>query len=87
MPKIEAEYDVKRDTRNRVTLRASRYEYYHVTQYADGSVLLSPRELREPATLSRRTLEDMDAAVWNLEQGNAGDEFDLDEVRDLIDEP
>jgi hypothetical protein len=84
---VTAEYDVKRDARKRVTLRSSPYEYYHATEYADGSVVLEPRELRVPDSISRRTLHGMDAAVRNLDAGIVGDEFDLGEVQELLDEP
>lgn len=86
-PRVTAEYDVKRDARKRVTLRSTPYEYYHATEYADGSVRLEPRELRIPDSISRRTLDGIYAAVRNLDAGVVGEEFDLSEVQDLIDEP
>ena len=76
---VTAEYDVKRDARKR--------EYYHAAEYADGSVTLEPRELRIPDGISRRTLDGIYAAVRNLDAGVVGEEFDLSEVQDLIDEP
>lgn len=85
--KVIAEYDVKRDDRKRITLRRPRFEYYHATEYADGRVLLEPRELRVPETISRRTLNDIDAGIRNLEYGKAGDEFELGELQDLLSEP
>ena len=85
--RVTAEYDVKRDARKRVTLRSTPYEYYHATEYADGSVMLEPRELRIPDSISRRTLDGIYAAVRNLDSGVVGEEFDLSEVQDLIDEP
>lgn len=86
MSKVIAEYDVKRDDRKRITLRRPKFEYYHATEYADGRVLLEPRELRAPDTISRRPLSDMDAAIRSLDQGHAGEEFELDELQDLLDE-
>jgi hypothetical protein len=87
MAKVVAEYDVKRDDRKRITLRRPQFEYYHATEYADGRVLLEPRELRVPDSISRRTLEAMDQSIRNLEQGKVGDEFELDELQDLLNEP
>lgn len=87
MAKVIAEYDVKRDDRKRITLRGPRYEYYHATEYADGRVLLEPRELRIPDTISRRTWNDIDEGIRNLEQGRVGDEFELGELQDLLNEP
>jgi hypothetical protein len=87
MAKVVAEYDVKRDDRKRITLRRPKFEYYHATEYADGRVLLEPRELRAPDTVSRRTWNDIEAGIRNLDQGQAGDEFELEELQDLLDEP
>lgn len=87
MAKVVAEYDVKRDDRKRITLRRPKFEYYHATEYADGRVLLEPRELRVPETISRRTLAHIDAGIQNLDQGIVGDEFELDELQDLLNEP
>lgn len=87
MENVVAEYDVKRDDRKRITLRRPKFEYYHATEYADGRVLLEPRELRIPDTISRRTLADIDEGIRNLEQGRVGDEFELDELQDLLNEP
>jgi hypothetical protein len=87
MAKVIAEYDVKRDDRKRITLRRPKFEYYHATEYADGRVLLEPRELRVPDTISRRTLSHMDEAIRNLDQGQVGDEFELGELQDLLNEP
>lgn len=87
MAKVVAEYDVKRDDRKRITLRKPKFEYYHAIEYADGRVLLEPRELREPVTLSRRTWDDIETGIHNMEQGRVGDEFELDELQDLLNEP
>jgi hypothetical protein len=87
MDEVVAEYDVKRDDRKRITLRRPRYEYYHAVEYADGRVLLEPRELCAPNTVSRRTWSDIEQGIKNLEQGLVGDEFDLSEVQDLLDKP
>ena len=38
-------------------------------------------------SISQRTLEDIDAAVRNLDAGVVGDEFDLSEIADLLNEP
>lgn len=87
MAKVVAEYDVKRDDRKRITLRRPQFEYYHATEYDDGRVLLEPRELKAPDTLSRRTWNDIEAGIQHLDQGQVGDEFELDELQDLLNEP
>jgi hypothetical protein len=86
MDHVINEYDVKADSKRRVTLRSSRYTYWHAREFADGRILLEPRELRVPESLSARTLAQMDEAMRQMAEGNVGDEFDLSEVDDLIHE-
>lgn len=82
MGEVIDQYGVKCDNRNRITLRDPRCEYYHATEYADGRVLLEPREL-----ISRRTWNNIDDGIRNLERGQVGDEFDFNELQDLLNEP
>jgi hypothetical protein len=86
MATVVREYDVKVDSKRRLTLRRSEYTYWHAKEFDDGRVLLEPREIRAPETISARVLEHMDEAVRQMMQGNVGDEFDLSEVEDLINE-
>jgi hypothetical protein len=79
MPEIVAEYDVKLDDRKRITLREPKSEYYHAIEHADGHVLLQPRELR--SQMSRRTMDDIETGILNLEKGEVGDEFELEELQ------
>ena len=85
--KVVAERDVRVDSKKRVTLTGAEYEHYRMRRYDDGRILLEPRELRVPDSISRRTLSHVDDAMINLSAGVAGEEFDLEEVRDLIEEP
>ncbi len=41
-------YDAKIDMKKRITLRNTRYEYYHVEEYDDGRIMLEPRQLVPP---------------------------------------
>lgn len=72
-------YDTKIDMKKRITLRNSKYEYYHVQEFEDGRILLEPRELVEPFELSRETLSMMDSAVDNLKKGVVSEPVDLTE--------
>jgi hypothetical protein len=85
--KVVAERDVRMDSKKRVTLTGAEYEHYRMRRYDDGRILLEPRVLRVPDAISRRTLSHVDEAMTNLSAGITGEEFDLDEVQDLIDEP
>jgi hypothetical protein len=82
--KVIHEYDLKADAKRRVTLRSADYSYYHAREYADGRILLEPRELRAPDSISRLTLRHMDEAVRNFSTGKVGDEFEPEDVKDLI---
>jgi hypothetical protein len=86
MTDVVREYELKADSKRRVTLRSSEYTYYYAREFEDGRILLEPRELRPPATLSRTTLGHMDEAIRRMNAGDVGDEFDLSEVEDLLNE-
>lgn len=73
------EYDAKLDSKKRLTLRSGTYEYYHVSEMADGRIILEPRVLTAPFTLSANSLAMMDSAVQNLKTGNISDSIDLSE--------
>ena len=71
------EYNVHLDNKKRVTLRGALYQYYNVKEYENGCIMLEPRELTVPDTISARTLKDMDKAVSNYKQGYVSDPIDL----------
>jgi hypothetical protein len=74
---ILKEYDARIDTTKCVTLRGARYANYHVMEYADGRIVLEPRELVAPLEFSKRSLATMDASMENLKSGKASEPIDL----------
>jgi hypothetical protein len=76
------EYDARIDTKKRVTLRGASYANYHVKEYADGRIVLEPRELVAPFELSKMTLETMDESMKNLKKGKASKPIDLSAFTD-----
>ena len=72
-------YDTKIDMKKRITLRNSKYEYYHVQEFEDGRIMLEPRELVVPFEISQATLSMMDSAVANLKNGKVSEPVDLSE--------
>ena len=64
------DYTVHIDSKKRVTLRGAAYQYYNVREYKNGCIILEPRELTVPESVSARTLKDMDSAIANLKKGN-----------------
>lgn len=71
------DYTVHLDSKKRVTLRGAVYQYYNVREYQNGCILLEPRELSVPESISERTLKDMDRAVANFKAGDVSGEIDL----------
>lgn len=71
------DYTVHIDSKKRVTLRGAMYQYYHVKEYDNGCIMLEPRELTVPDTISAKTLQDMDKAINNFNQGTVSDTIDL----------
>lgn len=62
-------YDARIDSKKRITIRNPKYEYYHVVEKENGVVVLEPRELIDPLTISKETLEQMDKSMENLKSG------------------
>ena len=69
MEAILKTYDAKLDSKKRITIRNARYEYYHIIEKDNGVIILEPRELVDPLTISKRTLESMEEDVSNLKKG------------------
>ena len=73
------EYDAKLDSKNRITIREANYEYYHVSVLPDQRIILEPRVLTAPFTVSANTLNMMDQSVENLKNGKVSPAIDLSE--------
>jgi hypothetical protein len=71
------DYTVHIDNKKRVTLRGAEYKYYKVREFANGCIMLEPRELTVPDTISSRTLAEMDRAVENFKMGKVSAPIDL----------
>ena len=71
------DYTVHLDNKKRVTLRGAAYQYYNVKEYNNGCIMLEPRELSVPDSISARTLADMDKAIENFKNKEVSSEIDL----------
>lgn len=71
------DYTVHIDNKKRVTLRGASYQYYNVKEYENGCIMLEPRELITPDTISAKTLKDMDKAISNFKMGEVSPVIDL----------
>ena len=77
MMNVVKAYDAKMDAKKRITLRNALFEYYHVEEYDDGRIILEPRELVAPFSVSERSLQMMDAAAANMKAGKVSKPVDL----------
>ncbi len=75
-------YDAKIDSKKRITLRNALFEYYHVQECDDGRIVLEPRELTVPFSVSSNTLNMMDQSVDNLRVGKVSEAIDLSEFEE-----
>jgi len=71
------EYPVHIDSKKRITLRGALFQYYNVKEYENGCIMLEPRELVVPESISKNTLEEMDRAVANFRRGDVSPAIDL----------
>lgn len=71
------DYTVHIDSKKRITLRGALFQYYNVKEYDNGCIMLEPRELVVPESISARTLEDMDRAISNYKMGEVSTVIDL----------
>ena len=73
------EYDAHLDAKKRLTLREAGFDYYHVSVFSDGRMILEPRVLAAPFRISANTLNMMDQAVQNIQEGKVSPALDLTE--------
>ena len=76
------EYDARIDSKKRITLRNTSFEYYHVQEMSDGVIILEPRELTVPFQVSSNTLSMMDESIENLKKGKVSAPIDLSEFEE-----
>ena len=75
MSKGKNSYDAKVDSKNRITLRNAKYDYYRVTEMADGSFVLYPRVLVDLSDIPEETLAMIESSMKNYKKGVVSDPF------------
>lgn len=75
---IKKDYDAKLDTKRRLTIRNARTEFYHVTEYEDGTIKMEPRVLVSPDMLKQ-----IDAAVKRRKAGHKGTKLDWSKLPEV----
>ena len=76
-------YNAKVDSKKRITLRNTVYEYFHIEEYENGKIVLEPRELAKPFQISKNSLSMMDSSVQNLKAGNVSAPLNLCSYTDI----
>ena len=79
MGTVVAEFDVRKDERNRVTLKGVPFDYYHAKVFDDGHIEFYPRVLAD-ASLSVRTLAMMDSSMANASRGKVSAALDPQDI-------
>lgn len=75
---VVQEYNAHLDTKKRITLRGVKTEYYSVRMFNDGHIVLEPRVLVPPGSISKRTLRMLDKAARNVRKGRVSKPIELD---------
>ena len=74
------DYVAHLDSKKRISLRGATYQYYNVKECGNGCIILEPRELAVPESISARTLADMDHAVNNFKRGDVSPSIDRSDL-------
>jgi len=77
--KIVKQYTTSLDTKKRITIREAAFSLYNVKVYNDGKVVLNPRVLIDPNTVSKRTFKMIESSMKNLKEGKVSSPIKLDE--------
>ena len=77
--KIIKKYETNLDSKKRLTVRGAPFKHYVVEIYSNGKVMLNPRVLIDPNTISKNTLKMIEKSMKNFKKGNVSESIDLDE--------
>ena len=77
MKKEQKTYIAKLDSKKRITIRNPQYDYYQVIEQENGMIVLQPRTLVDPLTISKKTLKEMDESADNINKGIVSDPIKL----------
>jgi hypothetical protein len=83
---ITQKYNAKIDSKKRITIRGAEFEFYEVNEFDDGKILLSPKVLVDPDTISENTLQMMDKSIENMDSGLVSNPINLQDYLELIED-
>jgi len=77
--KVVKQYTTSLDTKRRITIREAAFNHYNVKVYSDGNVMLSPRIMIDPNTVSKNTFKTIESSMKNFKEGKVSDPIKLNE--------
>lgn len=86
METIVKTYNAKLDNKKRLTIRGTRYEFYRIQEFDDGTLVLKPRILVDPDELSENSLAMMDRSIENFKRGNVSKPIDVRKYQKMAEE-
>lgn len=84
MQTIVKQYNAKVDSKKRITLRDSKYEYYSVTTYDDGSIALEPKVLVSKDSITRDEAYEAFLKLRENAKKNGTAGMTLEEINEII---
>ena len=84
MGNIVKRYDAKVDAKRRITLRDTKYEYYSVTAYEDGTLSLEPKIQASKKDLSLEKAKEAFLKLRENAKNNGTLGMSLDEINKVI---
>jgi hypothetical protein len=86
MEAIVKTYDAKLDNKKRLTIRGTKYDFYHIQEFNDGTLVLKPRILVDPDDVSENTPGMMDSSIENFKSGNVSKPIDVQKYLKIAEE-
>ena len=78
--KVVNDYIAHTDSKKRITLRKSKFDYYKVQEFENGYIVLAPKVLKDPTGVSEKTLKVMDNSIANLRREKVSAPVDLSDL-------
>ncbi len=63
---IVKQYDARLDKKKRLTIRGAPFNFYHVNEFSDGTLLLKPQTRIDSDEISENTLRIIDLSMENF---------------------
>ena len=77
--KVIKQYTTSLDTKRRITIREAAFSHYNVKVYNDGRVVLNPRVLIDPNSISKNTFKMIESSMKNFKERKVSEPIKLDQ--------